>query len=142
MRGEELARPVDQQIVQLRLQTTPVGQPKIVTYPIELRSQRLLPSGLVDRDPILGDFPRVADAAVEARLILETMAGRSGDFGQLARCGWGETGKRMRPTPWTSRLRSSAAAVWRVANEPDEPIRESSRLTSSNMDLTFAIFSL
>jgi hypothetical protein len=47
-----------------------------------------------------------------------------------------------RPLHGHQRLRSSAATVWRVASEPDEPIPESSRLTSSNMDLTFAIFSL
>jgi hypothetical protein len=79
MRGEEVTGPVDQQVVQLRLQTTPVGQSKIAAYSIELWSQRLLPSEVVDRDPAFGDLACVADAAIEARLILETIAGRSGD---------------------------------------------------------------
>jgi hypothetical protein len=139
MRGEELARPVNQQIVQLRLQTTPVGQPKIVAYPIKLRSQRLLPPGLVDRDPILGDFPRVADAAVEAGLILEAMAGRPGNVSQLARRGWGD-----RETNAADALDFEVEILGcdglACRERADEPIRASSRLTSSNIGITLAIF--
>ena len=58
---------------------------EIAAYPLELRTERSHPPGLVDIDPTLGDFPRVADASVEARLILETVAGWPGNFAQPAR---------------------------------------------------------
>jgi len=40
MRGKELAGPADQQVVQLRFQPAPFGQPEIAAYSIELRSPR------------------------------------------------------------------------------------------------------
>ena len=40
---------------------------------------------MIDRDAALGEFPGVARAWVQARLVLETVAGRVGDLDELAR---------------------------------------------------------
>src|SRR5437016_5799810 len=83
---EELAGRVNQHVVQPRLQSTLFRQPKIAADPIELRSEGSRPSGLLDRNPTPGDFPCVADAAIETSLFLETMAGRPGNLAQPTRC--------------------------------------------------------
>jgi hypothetical protein len=84
MRDEELARRVNQHVVQLRLQTTFFGQSEVAAYPIELRKECSLPSGLVDRDSALGNLPRVTDAAIETSLVFETMAGWPCNLAQAA----------------------------------------------------------
>lgn len=85
MRDEELAGRVNQHVVQLRLQSTSFGQAEIAAYPIELRTECSHPSELVDRDPTLRNFPRVANAAIETSLVLETMAGWPGNLAQPTR---------------------------------------------------------
>jgi hypothetical protein len=122
--------------VQLRLQATSFGEPEVAAYSIELRGECSHPSRLVDRDPTLGDFPRVADARRVSSL-KPWRAGRATSHNLRAELV--VIGKRMRPTSRTSRLRSPAAAFRRVANEPDVPIRAICRLISSNTDFTYTI---
>src|SRR5882757_6754559 len=86
MRDEELAGRVNQHVVQLSFQPAFVGQSEVAAYPIELRKECSLPSGLVDRDTDLGNLPRVTDARIETSLVLETMAGRLCNLAQ-ATCG-------------------------------------------------------
>lgn len=85
MWGEELAGSVNQHVVQLRPELTSIRQSKMPAYPIKLRSQRLHPPGLIDRNAALGNFPGIAHAWVQARLVLETVTGRAGDPDELAR---------------------------------------------------------
>ncbi len=96
MRGKKLAGSVNQHVVQLRPELTSVRQSKMPAYPIKLRSQRLHPPGLIDRDAALGDFPGVAHAWVQARLVLETVAGRASDLDELA-CRAGSYGEMDAP---------------------------------------------
>src|SRR5260370_5755996 len=85
MGSEALARRVNQHVVQPRLQSTFFGQPEIAAYPNELWSEGSHPSRLVDRDPTLGDLPRVADAAIETSLVLKTVTGWPGNLAQPTR---------------------------------------------------------
>jgi hypothetical protein len=52
---------------------------------IQVRLERSVPWPLIDRDPALRNFPRVADAAIEPRLVLVTMAREQAGGAELDR---------------------------------------------------------
>ena len=90
MGEEELARLVDQHVVQRRGQTALLGKPEAAAHALQLRQEGLLPSALVDPDAAAGDLPGVADPGVQEGPLFEAVAGRAGDAAQPARPGAGD----------------------------------------------------
>lgn len=86
VRGEELARPVHQQRVELRLEPSAGQQAEAGPQPVEHRPERPVPSPSIDLDPALGDLPRVPDAPVEqGRLAALAVPRRPSEPAELAR---------------------------------------------------------
>lgn len=76
VRRKELARAVDQQVVELSAQRAALGQAEVAPDLRELRPQRPLPSPRVDLELARADLPAGAHALVEHRLVPEAVAGR------------------------------------------------------------------
>src|SRR5690606_26362087 len=71
VRDEELSGRVDEQIVELGLEPARLRQPEFAADLLERRSERFLPSALIDRDAALGNLPSIADLRIKTGLILE-----------------------------------------------------------------------
>jgi hypothetical protein len=85
VRGEELARCVDQHRVELGCQLASLRQTEIGAQAIEDGSEGSVPLLFVDLNAALRDLPRVADLRVQQRLLALAEPGRSTYQAQLLR---------------------------------------------------------
>jgi hypothetical protein len=84
---EELPGPVDEHVVELRLDVCAVRQSEIAPHAIEHRPKRVAPSPLVDSDAGLRDFAGVPDTWIEPGLILQAIPGWTRSRAEAPRCG-------------------------------------------------------
>jgi hypothetical protein len=75
VRPEELPLLVQQHVVQIGPQFHALGQAERGADFVEQRDQGLVPAALIDADAPPGDFPTVADAAVEDGLVPQSVEG-------------------------------------------------------------------
>ena len=74
--GEELARSIDEHVVQRRLEAGAVTESEIAPHVLEERPQRFPPARFVDLDTALRDLPGVWYLRIKPRLSLQAVASR------------------------------------------------------------------